>query len=89
VFVKDIVYLEKVKNMKELRERTVRAAECFTSEMPVSTRPETDIVLMCVVPLMAPALRPADHIRLYEVQCLEISISSIYFRLKFFYFIVI
>jgi len=74
VFVKDTFYREKVKNMNELRDRTVRAAGCLTNEMP-----ETDIVLMCVVPLMAPALRPADHIRLYEVQCLEmLSISPIH-----------
>jgi hypothetical protein len=40
--VKDIVYHKKVQNVNELRDRTVRAAECVTNEMLVSTWQETE-----------------------------------------------
>jgi hypothetical protein len=36
------VYREKVRNLNELRGRTVRAAQCFTNEMLASTCPETE-----------------------------------------------
>jgi hypothetical protein len=42
IFVKDNVYREKVQNLKELRDRTIRTAECVTNEMLANTSPETE-----------------------------------------------
>jgi hypothetical protein len=38
------VYREKLQNMNELRDRIVRAAECFTNEMLASTCPHWDLL---------------------------------------------
>jgi hypothetical protein len=42
-FVRDIAYREKIQNVKELHDRTVRAAECFTDEMLAITWQDTDV----------------------------------------------
>jgi hypothetical protein len=41
LFVKDIVYREKAKNVNELRDIIVRAAECVADEVLANTWQET------------------------------------------------
>jgi hypothetical protein len=60
--IKDIVYREKLQNVNELRDGIVRAAKCVTKQMSVPGDKLTTL-LMCVVPLTVPILRPTEHIR--------------------------
>jgi hypothetical protein len=63
-FLKDIVYRGNLQNSNELRDRIVRAAECVTNEMLVSTCTDTEYRLyVCVVLLVVPILRCTEHIR--------------------------
>jgi len=49
--------------VNEVRDRIIRAAKCITNEMFPIPGEKLNIVLMCVVPLMVPILRSAEHIR--------------------------
>jgi len=58
-FVKDIVYCERAQNANELPDRIVRAAvKCLPAPGVI-----LNIILMCVMPLTVPILRPTEHIR--------------------------
>jgi hypothetical protein len=58
LFVKDVAYREKVENVNELRDRTVRAAECVNNEMLTNGWQDTVYLLgVCRTTLMVPILR--------------------------------
>jgi len=61
--VKEIVYREEVQNVNELCDRTIRAAECVTSEMPASTCTETEYRLDVCCITNGAILRSAEHVR--------------------------
>jgi hypothetical protein len=62
-FVMNFFYCEKVQNLNELPDRTVRAAECFTNEILANTCPETEYRLYVCCATNGAILRSAEHIR--------------------------
>jgi len=72
VVCKDIAYREKVKNVNVLRVTIVRAAECVTNEMLVSTCTDTEYRLdVCRATSSAHIEMYRTHKKLCEVQCLK------------------
>jgi len=51
-----------LQNVNELRDTTVRAAECVTNEILAVYGKNLNISLMYIVPIMVPTLRSAEQI---------------------------